>query len=159
MMDAGISCRRALPDDAPALAALRYEFRSQFGTVVEDEAAFVARCTEWMRARLKGDVWLVWVAEFEGQVIGQLWLQPMEKIPNPVRETELHAYITNAFVRPEYRSAGLGSKLLRLALAWCQEAGVDRVILWPSERSRPLYQRHGFTADNELMELQLPVSP
>lgn len=159
MTDAVVTCRRALPADAAALAVMRYQFRSQLDTVVEDEAAFVARCTDWMRLRLTGDEWLVWVAESAGRIIGQIWLLPIEKIPNPVNETELNAYITNAFVRPEHRSLGLGSVLLQLALDWCRQASVDRVILWPSDRSRPLYQRHGFSAQNDLVELELPASP
>jgi hypothetical protein len=44
--------RLATPDDALALARSRDAFRAAMGAAVEDEAAFVARCAEWMRARL-----------------------------------------------------------------------------------------------------------
>jgi hypothetical protein len=36
--------------------------------------------------------------------------------------------------------------------------GVDSVILWPSEKSRTLYARHGFVAHGRLMELTLSSS-
>jgi GNAT superfamily N-acetyltransferase len=57
-------------------------------------------------------------------------------------------------VRPAERG-GTGSALLEAALAWCREAHVDTVILWPSERSRTLYARYGFDASHAVMVLPL----
>jgi hypothetical protein len=50
-----IAIRSARAADAPILARLRYEFRASFGAVVEAEPDFVARCTEWIAARLAGE--------------------------------------------------------------------------------------------------------
>jgi len=79
----------------------------------------------------------------------------IEKIPNPVVEFERHAYISNVFVREEQRSAGLGSRLMDMALAYCREKYVDSVILWPTSRSRSLYARHGFVVRDDIMEAVL----
>ncbi len=95
--------RRAVPADAAALAALRYTFRGSLGQAVEGQEAFVARCTDWMHERLAGSAWLAWLASGPGDLAGSIWLQPVEKIPNPVVESELHAYITNFYVTPEQR--------------------------------------------------------
>ena len=57
-------------------------------------------------------------------------------------------------VRPEARG-GVGTRLLEAALEWAVSQHVDRVVLWPTDRSRPLYLRHGFTADVDLLELEL----
>jgi len=32
---------------------------------------------------------------------------------------------------------------------------VDRVILWPSDRSRTMYKRFGFETPDDILELQL----
>ena len=90
--------------------------------------------------------------EAGGVVAGQLWLQPIEKIPNPVAEPERHAYISNFFLRPALRGQGAGSALFATAMAWSRANGVDAVILWPTPRSRPLYERHGFSAGGGVME-------
>lgn len=146
-------CRLALPSDATALAALRYEFRAGLGAPTESAETFIARCTPWMAERLANpSPWLCWVLETEGAIAGNLWLQLIEKVPNPVDEREYHAYITSVYVRPEARGAGGGEQLVTVALAWCREQGVDSVILWPTARSRTLYARHGFAVRDDLLE-------
>jgi len=142
--------------DAPALARLRYEFRAAIGAPDEPIDAFLARCAVWMEARLHLESpWRCWVAEQRGEIAGHLWLQLIEKIPNPVAELEAHAYITNVYVRPGARGAGAGEQLVATALDWCRGNGVDSVILWPTARSRPLYARHGFVLPQDLLEAVL----
>lgn len=147
--------RPATAADAPALARLRYEFRAALGAPEEEERAFVERCAAWMAARLSaGSAWRCWVAAeggAGGALAGTVWLHLIEKIPNPVDEPEAHAYVTNLYVRPRARGAGVGSALLAAALRECEARRVHAVILWPTPRSRPLYERHGFGPAEELM--------
>lgn len=150
--DPAAAIRRAAPEDAAALAALRWEFRSAIGKVNEAGDAFVARCGEWMRARLgRGGAWRAWVAEAGGEIVGTVWVQLVEKMPNPVDEAEVHGYLTNLFVRDSLRGGGTGGRLLAAALEECAAAGVHTVFLWPTQRSRPLYRRFGFVGDGDVM--------
>jgi len=150
-----IHVRPAAPADAPALARLRYEFRRMVGAPVESETDFVTRCERWMAPRLAaGGPWRCWVAADGPAVAGHLWLQIVEKIPNPVGEREQVAYLTNFYVQPAARG-GVGSALLTTALTWCRESGVERVLLGPTARSRPLYLRHGFQPPDDLLQLIL----
>ena len=146
--------RLANDSDAPALAKLRYALRSSMGVVTEPEDDFLERCADWMKEHLKaGSVWQCWVAESGQGLIGCLWLQLVEKIPNPRSEPEHHAYITNFFIQGFARGKGIGSRLLSTAIAWCKARDVHAVILWPTERSRALYERSGFAVRDDLMEL------
>lgn len=152
---AGNDCRirRAVPDDTRALARLRYEFRAGLDPAAEPEDSFVERCAAWMRAHLAAaGAWCCWIAHDSDGIVGTIWLQLIDKLPNPVAERERHAYITSLYVRPEHRCAGLGSALLDAALAECDARGVDAVLLWPTPRSRSLYQRHGFAPAADLLE-------
>jgi GNAT superfamily N-acetyltransferase len=109
-----------------------------------------------MAERLAPDsAWRCWVAEADGAASGHLWLQLIEKVPNPGPELEVHGYITNVYVSPALRGSGTGQALMEAALAFCRERGVDSVILWPTERSRTLYARHGFVEPRDMMELVL----
>jgi GNAT superfamily N-acetyltransferase len=148
-----IDIRPATSDDAPILARLRYDFRTRNMPGDEDEEAFLARCEAWMRERLGSAAWYCWVAEENGRPVGNIWLDLIEKIPNPAPETEFHAYITNFYVLDELRGRGVGSRLLETALAWCREHRIHAAILWPSDRSRPLYERKGFAVRDDLLEM------
>lgn len=145
--------RPAVPADAAQMARMRYDFRIANGPTTEPREQFIGRCTRWMEARLGGsEAWRCWVAESPAGITGQLWLQLIEKVPNPSTELESHAYITNVYVEPAARGDGTGHQLLEAALGYCRAAGVDSVILWPTSRSRTLYARHGFAVRDDIME-------
>lgn len=150
MADSEIEIRAATAADAPGLARLRFAFRSRHHEAVESEEDFVARCEPWMRDRLaRGTGWRAWVAVQRGTLVGTLWLQLIEKLPNPGDEAELHAYITSVYLQPELRNRGTGSRLIEGALTECRDQAVDTVFLWPSAQSRPLYARHGFAPSDD----------
>jgi len=147
--------RRAVPSDAQALARLRCEFRLSLREAAEPDAAFLERCTAWMRERLGSDsVWRCWVVEREGVIRGNVWLQIIEKLPNPVGEPERHGYVSNLYVQSVLRGAGIGGALLERSLRECEAQHVDSVVLWPTPQSRTLYQRHGFDVRDEIMVLR-----
>ncbi|HEX7329964.1 MAG TPA: GNAT family N-acetyltransferase [Pyrinomonadaceae bacterium] len=151
-----ITTRVATESDALMLARLRYEFRSSFHQVREDEATFVDRCTVWMRERLRSEsLWKCWIAEFQDTAVGNVWVQLVEKIPNPIEEPEHYVYLTNFYVREQHRSHGVGSMLLSEILAWARSRNIKTVILWPTERSKPFYMRHGFDIAGDFMQLTI----
>jgi GNAT superfamily N-acetyltransferase len=150
---AGETIRLADASDAPALAVLRYALRSTTGVATEPKSEFLQRCRVWMEGHLQSDAWHCWVAEADEQLIGAVWLQLVEKIPNPRSEAEHHAYLTNFYVDERARGRGIGSHLLRAVIDWCQTRDVHAIILWPTERSRSLYERNGFAVRDDIMEL------
>ena len=148
-----VTIRAAGPADAGTLARLRFEFRASIGTAVEDEEAFVARCTTWMSAHLTtGEGWLAWIAEEGGRARGCVWLCLIGKLPNPVEEPEWHGYVTSLYVQSPLRGRGTGTALLEAAVDECARRGVDAIILWPTPESRTLYERHGFRVRDDLLE-------
>ena len=60
-------------------------------------------------------------------------------------------YLGHLYVRSEYRGAGIGAQLVDCVIRSADRRGYRKVILSPSERAIPLYSRHGFTRDNEVM--------
>jgi GNAT superfamily N-acetyltransferase len=149
-----ITIRLATESDAPLLARIRYAFRSSINPARETEEEFERRCGAWMRERLReGNRWRCWLAEQDRSPVGNLWVQLIEKIPNPTVEPERHAYVTNFYVNEGARDKGIGSMLLSVALDWCKAQDAHSVILWPTEQSRSLYLRHGFAVREDLLEL------
>jgi GNAT superfamily N-acetyltransferase len=150
------SIRLATASDALPLAKLRFAFRSALGQASEGEDEFVGRCEAWMRERLReGGRWRCWIAERGQALVGNVWVQLIEKIPNPLAEAEYHAYVTNFYVRDEARGEGTGTMLLSGVLEWCKSQDVQVVLLWPTQRSRALYERHGFSVRADILGLMM----
>ncbi|MBO0693549.1 MAG: GNAT family N-acetyltransferase [Acidimicrobiaceae bacterium] len=156
------SLRTARPDDYPLLAAMRYEFRAAMDEPDEARDVFEARMVEWLEGHLgvqPGAAWTAWLAFEDTEVIGMVFLHVVDKVPNPVPEPERLGYITSMYVRPAHRGAGVGATLLDAALDECRGRGLDTIVLWPSARSRSLYERRGFQAPGLVMELPLVEHP
>lgn len=152
-----VEIRRAVASDASALARLRYEFRAPRAPTTESEADFVERCTGWMRARLAdGSSWMAWVVVADDGIVGNVWMRHVEKLPNPGEEPEWNAYVSSFYIRETFRGRGTGSQLMQLVLDEARRLGVGAVFLWPTERSRPLYERFGFTHDGAVLSLERP---
>jgi GNAT superfamily N-acetyltransferase len=150
--------RAAAVADARALAELRWEFRTTGYDANEAHDTFVRRCTAWMLRELQdASSWKVWAAVDDEEIVGQVWLHVIEKIPNPIAELERLAYVSNLYVRPSARG-GIGTRLLEGVLDWCRANEIDRVVLWPTKRSMTLYMRHGFARDGDVMELKIRSS-
>jgi GNAT superfamily N-acetyltransferase len=145
--------RRAARSDARAMAMMRYAFRTELAAPAESEQQFVERATAWLADRLELGSWTGWLA-LEQEPVGLVLAHLVEKVPNPVVEPESLGYISSLYVRPRCRGRGVGDALLRTAVGFCREHGVDTVVLWPSPRSVPLYARHGFRHRGDVMELR-----
>ena len=156
---ARVQIRLATSDDCRALADLRYRFRTETESPTETKSRFLRRCTSWMKKRFRTGsfLWRCWVLDDGKRVLGHVSVQLFEKIPNPVNEPELHAYVTNFFVVPEMRNQGFGQGLLNKA--WCRARGTDAVILWATSGSRSLYRRCGFVEAGDIFELRNPSEP
>jgi GNAT superfamily N-acetyltransferase len=144
--------RIARSPDYPTLAAMRYEFRASLGTPNKACDAFECRMLQWLDAHL-GKAWTAWVATEDESLIGHVFLHVIDKVPNPVPEPEQLGYITNLYVREQNRGTGIGGALLDTALQECRGLQVDTVVLWPSPRSRSLYDRRGFASPAAVLEL------
>ncbi len=153
--------RQAQAADAPVLAQLRWAFKQEDH---EGDSSAPARsmtqAEQWIRERLDGGQWLAWVAESGTEICGHVFLHLVERVPDPYEDNTPVGYVTNFYVSPAYRNLGFGAALLKALRQHAQELGSDVLIVWPSERSVPVYRRAGFRqvsceGETLLMELRL----
>ena len=143
-------------DDVAELARLRWElYAEQNGDHTESYEAYVERFARFARSALTSDAWRSWVARDGDRLVAAMWLQTVPRVPVPGKRAGAIGYLTNVYVAPEHRNAGLGARMLDRVKAWCGEQGFSLVIVWPTERSRPFYRRGGFTRPEEPLVIEL----
>lgn len=147
--------RLATRRDLPALAAMRWEFRVEETPPPADarRGAFVRACTLILREGLEAGHWHYWVALVDGQIVSQIFVRRVDKIPSPGRLRDEMGYVTNVYTRPDFRNRGIGSELLERVVAWARQQDLEMLFVWPSEQSVPFYRRAGFQQGSEMMEL------
>ena len=148
--------RRAEHADLAAIVQLRHEWTREEDGETEDPdfeenlAAWFGR--EWSRR-------VIWLAEEGGRPAGMMNLAIYERMPRPGRALSRWGYLGNVFVLAAYRNRGIGSQLVSAALSYADQNGFVRVVLSPTERSIPLYERAGFGPADALMLRTPPQAP
>jgi GNAT superfamily N-acetyltransferase len=110
-----------------------------------------ARFRPWLKRKMEAGEYRAWfaIAPDESVAAGAgLWL--MDWPPHIVGEGKWRGNILNVYTEAAYRRQGLARELMNKAMEWCAREGVETVILHASEQGRPLYEKFGFEAKNEM---------
>jgi len=148
--------RQSNSKDISQLIKMRYEF-SMEGKELNDDLfePFQEECRLFLEEMYESNRWIVWVAEIDNSIVSHVFLELIDTVPRPGRKKSPFGYITNVYTLPEYRSKGIGGKIMEEINRWAQENGVTFLMVWPSETSRGFYERHGFKQAEEVMENHL----
>ena len=146
--------RRAGAQDGTALAQLRWIWRTgerdERGlSQTEFETAFM----RWWSGRRASHA--AFVAELSGVAVGMAWLALFDRIPQPRRLERLAGNVQSVFVLEEFRNRGIGRALVQAVIAEARTRDVGYLIVHPSERAYPMYERLGFAQTNRLLHLDL----
>jgi GNAT superfamily N-acetyltransferase len=149
-----IVIRLAGDADLHAITRLRVAWtREQDGAV--DDPGFDDRLTQWYARESSRR--LMWLAQADGELVGMMNLVVFDRMPRPGRAPSHWGYLGNAFVLAAYRNQGIGGRLLDALLEYADLHGFVRVVLSPSARSVPFYQRAGFRPADSLL-LRTPAA-
>ncbi len=150
--------------DVAELAQLRWKlYAEQEGEPAETSDAYRERFANFAAAALASGAWRAWVARYGERLVAAMWLQTVRRVPVPGKRAGPIGYLTNVYVAPVHRDAGLGGRMLDVVSGWCRQEGYSEIIVWPTERSRSFYRRGGFDRPDEPLVLRLepdaPLAP
>ena len=97
-----VAFRLAREGDLPALAANRWRMRVEEDgePLGVDPAVFRRHCEAFLGEALRSGRWALWVAEAEGRLVANAFVQVVPKVPRPGRFDDAIGYVTNVFVDP-----------------------------------------------------------
>ena len=146
---------RAARLDEKDIEAIVHQRRAMFFDMGHrDERALESmseRFRPWLKRTMEASEYVAWfaIAPDESVAAGAgLWL--MDWPPHIAGGGKWRGNIVNVYTEAAYRRKGLARKLMKTAMEWCAREGVETVVLHASDEGRPLYERLGFEATNEM---------
>ncbi|NHA69532.1 GNAT family N-acetyltransferase, partial [Phycicoccus flavus] len=119
--------RRAGPDDAAALARLRWTWSEEgHAPIAGSRDEYADGLRDWMTAHPSI---VPFLGSVGGQDVGMAWLVLVPRVPDPRSFDRLTGDIQSVYVLPDHRDAGLGARLVDAALAHARGAGCFRVTV------------------------------
>ena len=152
-----LTTRLATVVDAELIARHR---RSMFVDAGQSEDAKLQTMVEnfvaWVRPRLSDGSYVGWLVEVEedgedGRVVAGAGMWLIDFPPHWMDAEPARAYLLNFYVDPAFRGRGLAYELLMTAVEDARRRGIKVVSLHASKFGKPLYERNGFEATNEMM--------
>jgi GNAT superfamily N-acetyltransferase len=148
----GFTLRRATTADLDTLVEHRRAMFQDMGyTDHAAMASMAARFRPWLLAHMNAGDYLAWLISAPGGPIAAgtgLWL--MDWKPHMIGKGARRGNILNVYTHAGFRRRGLARGLMKAALDWCGENGIDTVILHASDSGRSLYESMGFAPTNEM---------
>jgi GNAT superfamily N-acetyltransferase len=138
-----VQVRVAGEGDLAVIAALR----AQWTPGAEPDDDFEEQLADWLAA--EGDRRTVWLAFLDGEPAGLASVFEYRRMPRPGRISSSWGYVSNMFVRDDVRDRGVGSALLAALVEAADERGYVRLVLSPTLRAVPFYERAGFVVPDE----------
>ena len=142
--------RRATPADAAVISRHRYPELDADHEAVTSYAAWVTRAME-------RNLYLGWVAESVGEVVGGAGLMLLEWGPTRDDPNPWRGRIVNVYTAPVVRRQGIARLLLAHALQEARARGLHTLGLGTTEMARGLYKQAGFRpSGSELVRRPAP---
>jgi GNAT superfamily N-acetyltransferase len=145
--------------DAEELARMRHALYDEYGDADLPIEDYVGRFAAFVRNALEDPRWMICVARADGQLVATMWLQLVGRVPQPVAHNGSRpiGYLTNVYVDPAHRDAGIGARMLHTVRDWARAADVSTILCWPapSDAAERFYARGGFHRNGSPMVLDV----
>jgi GNAT superfamily N-acetyltransferase len=121
------------------------------GRTEEILATQTAHFRPWLAQRLRDKSYFGYIVEDAGRPVAGIGLMLIDWPPGPAHPTsDKRGYVLNVFVEPSHRRQGLAEKLMQMADAEFARRGATYAVLNATRMGRPLYEKLGWTATNEM---------
>ncbi len=151
--------RFAAPQDAEAINVLRKEVNDLHvaGRPNHFKAGFGKELQDHVYMYLAGGFGYAAVDEEEGQIVGMVMVDYIDRPENPYRYAERYAHIAEICVDEKHRRQGVGKRLLDFVKADAKAKGFSRIELdvWAFNDALAFYEAEGYTVFRRFLELRL----
>jgi GNAT superfamily N-acetyltransferase len=142
--------------DAERIAELRWISNTEDNENKDERyEEYIERTTKFIIKGIEEKTWHYWIAKENDMIIGIIAIYVFERMPAPGRRHAYNGYITNVYVRKEYRNRKIGKGLITKVKEWACKMNINVLMLYSSNEAVNFYKREGFTTNNEFYNLIL----
>lgn len=116
---------------------------------------FIAEFLEVHEAEWTSSEVTHWVAADGNRLVAIMSVVFVRKMPRPGNLHGRWGYLANSYALPQARNAGVGSRLLAAVADWAKVENLELLVVWPSDRAYPFYERAGFRRTQDPVVLRL----
>jgi GNAT superfamily N-acetyltransferase len=142
--------RLATQEDIETLLDFRVTMFHDIGYSFEELARMEKANREYLMRAVPAGEYLCWLAEVNGEPVSGGAYTINHIMPDARFPTGEVGYILSMYTRPEWRKKGMASAILEIILEDMRKRGFRFASLHASREGRPLYERFGFEASNEM---------
>jgi len=152
-----LELRIATSTDMPQIADLRWRLKVDDEPIFDRDAYeyFIAEFVRVCEAEWSPSEIVHWIAADAERVVAVMSIVIVRKLPSPGDLRNRWGYVTNSYALPDVRNAGVGGRLLMAIKDWACAENLDLLVVWPSERAYPFYERAGFSRYPDPLVLKL----
>ena len=157
MKDNSFVIRKAVLNDLEELTQLRFlQQHDDWGADYEDiDNNFYNRTFVAFKNFMKNGLGVIFIAEKDNKIVATCGLQEINVIPQ-CNDKGKCGFIFNVFTREEYRQQGIQSALLKEAVSYAKQAGIDEIGLeTDNDIAIALYKKYGFKNNNLMMVMNV----
>lgn len=132
------------------MLALRYQWVEHDARDPEFEQVF----TDWWESERRHRCAFLAIRP-DGEPVGMANALIYTRMPAPGGPSARWLYAANVFVTPALRRRGIAAALMAEIIEYARREEMVRIVLAPSEMSKPLYRSLGFRVADDLMRLDL----
>jgi GNAT superfamily N-acetyltransferase len=152
----GLRIRTGTSRDVAELTRQRHRMFEDMGHATPEGIGVHDRAfPRWVMREMKAGRFVSFLVETEeGKLVGggSLWLREVQ--PYPGFPGGKVPYLMSMYTEPGHRGKGVGTMVVKTAIAWCRKRGYPSITLHSSRMGRPLYSKMGWKRSTE-MELDL----
>lgn len=150
-----LTYKKATIDDLDLLTKTRIEVLRVANHLEDniDMSEVEKQSYEYYQKSLQNGSHLAYLIFDEETFVGAGGISYFQVMPTYHNPTGQKAYIMNMYTKPEYRRKGIALKTLDLLVTDARERGITAISLEATKMGRLLYEKYGFIAMKDEMEL------
>jgi GNAT superfamily N-acetyltransferase len=121
--------------------------RSLWSAGAGEDPDFEGRMAAWLA--VEGERRTTWLATLDDLPVGMASVFEYRRMPRPGHPNSRWGYVSNMFVREDFRNRGIGSALMTAIITTADERGYARLVLSPSSPALTFYLRAGFVVPDD----------